>query len=122
MILLIDNYDSFNTTDSNNQKDNWIVYPSILQFVPYNDNINGVIVPNKAMEFKLRVGDKKVLTIQMTQFHKNFYSFISPPSLTTFVNNDGLSLIFLLLEYFYQLLSRLKRKSYPNTEEILKIM
>ena len=85
-------------------------------------NINGVIVPNKAMEFKLRVGDKKVLTIQMTQFHKNFYSFISPPSLTTFVNNDGLSLIFLLLEYFYQLLSRLKRKSYPNTEEILKIM
>ena len=118
----LDNYDSFNTTDSNNQKDNWVVYPSILQFVPYNDNINGVIVPNKAMEFKLRVGDKKVLTIQMTQFHKNFYSFISPPSLTTFVNNDGLSLIFLLLEYFYQLLSRLKRKSYPNTEEILKIM
>ena len=95
----------------------------MLQFVPYNDNMNGEILPNQATEFKLRINKTNLIIQINTQFHKNFYSFFSVSSLITFIDNDGISLIFLLLEYFYQLLSKVNNNtSYPNKDTILDIM
>ena len=102
-------------------EDEWIIHPSMFQFIPFNENFNKGENSKTEIQFKVK-NESGVNTITISSpFHKNFYSFCSSPFSINLLDNDGLSFILLLMEYYHQIILRLNTKI-PNDEGVLQLL
>lgn len=101
----------------NNAKSNilengeWMLHPAMFQFIPFIDNFTEIPKENSIIK-SLPFGPSNTLLKTHTRgcFHKNFYAFFSSCPIISFLDNDGLSFLLLVLEYYLQILIQLKKK------------
>lgn len=107
--------------DNDLDKEEWMIHPSMFQFVPFIDNLEQA-PENTSIKFVLKCDTKQKMLVTLSgSFHKDFYAFCSAIPSISFLDNDGFSFLFLILEYYRQVLLQL-RNSRETQNEVVFLM
>ena len=85
------------------------------------NNNNEYFIKRKYLNLKSESNDnEKAIIINTSYFNKNFHIFKNVLTLDEFIKYDGIHLLSLQMEYYYQILNNLKEKKIQKETKIIK--